>query len=246
MIMALRPHKGSPRFGFSIPELLVVVGIIGVLLALLLPALVKTRKSAQSTVCLANLRQLAQGFQMYVNENNGRTFPEMMDTWSWVKALTPPGGRAVLLCPEASEPRPGRIPPGGIKPGTAVHAWEGGDLLGSYGFNRWIGAYGPRPEPAPAWMTYPIHVRAKEAERVPVLGDCTDAYTNALDTDVVPDNLQGHTQFSEMGAYCIDRHSMAVNVAFMDGHAERVPLAGLWKLKWSEGFRPREVTVPRR
>jgi prepilin-type processing-associated H-X9-DG protein len=37
---------------------------------------------------------------------------------------------------------------------------------------------------------------------------------------------------------------MAVNVVFLDGHGEHVPLAGLWQLKWTENSVPRDVVVP--
>jgi prepilin-type processing-associated H-X9-DG protein len=39
------------------------------------------------------------------------------------------------------------------------------------------------------------------------------------------------------------RHKDGVNALFLDGHAEYVPVPGLWKLKWSETFQPKDVTV---
>jgi prepilin-type processing-associated H-X9-DG protein len=47
-----------------------------------------------------------------------------------------------------------------------------------------------------------------------------------------------------MAYFCVDRHDRAVNVTFLDGHAERVPLPGLWKLEWNRGFAYRNVVVP--
>jgi prepilin-type processing-associated H-X9-DG protein len=46
-----------------------------------------------------------------------------------------------------------------------------------------------------------------------------------------------------MSYFCIDRHRSAVNVVFLDGHATRVPLAELWKLKWNGAFVPKDVVV---
>jgi len=59
------------RRGFTLVELLVVIGIISVLISLLLPTLSKARKSASAVVCLSNLRQVGIGMMQYVNDNRG-------------------------------------------------------------------------------------------------------------------------------------------------------------------------------
>ena len=60
---------GAP--GFTLVELLVVIGIIAVLVAMLLPALNKARQAAMTAHCLARLRELNSATMLYVTENRG-------------------------------------------------------------------------------------------------------------------------------------------------------------------------------
>lgn len=62
----------SGRAGFTLVELLVVIGIIGLLSALLLPALARAQSKGQGIACLNNLRQLAVATQLYADDFDGR------------------------------------------------------------------------------------------------------------------------------------------------------------------------------
>jgi len=75
-LLAVRP--GTAGAAFTLIELLVVIVIIGVLAALLLPVLSRSKESARSTACISNLRQIGIALQLYVDANDNR-LPIMRD-----------------------------------------------------------------------------------------------------------------------------------------------------------------------
>lgn len=250
---------------FTLVELLVVIAIIALLMSILMPALSRARAQAQTLVCQNNLRQLTIGLNLYSISNDNKALESQGGPDYWFtqiaaylgdseyrndpqKALE--DGMAVIFCPSTKDPQA----PMGYSEGSASNSWryhvDPYNAEGSYALNGWVGGW--TFEQMDAYNTLPLELKGISFRDsvpgradIPVFCDATWVDTLPQHWQEPPVDLYGggadNTGFSRI---CIDRHKMAINLSFADGHVGRVALADLWKLKWNKKFESVDVQVP--
>ena len=230
---------------FTLIELLVVLAIIGILAALLLPAISNSKRKAQQIQCVGNLHQLGLGIQNFVADHHaypsGIAGTNSDNPGTWMTQLQR-GGFGV------SKPRPYFFSEGvwrcpSARLSTDRHSrW----IPVSYGYNAYGGLAIGSPTNALGLMGHFVSFSAlfepiKESE-VPVPSDMM----------AIGDSLRGGAYFMRESLDFLDRtgrasarHHGKVNVAFCDGHVESPTLKFLFQdtseaalVRWNRDHQP--------
>lgn len=209
----LRRRRAQPAF--SLVELLTVIAIMGILIALLLPAIQQSRAAARRTQCQSNLRQWAIAVQTHADIHGGvlprrgqgsQPVKQLTRSTDWFNALPPlmeerpyselsqlglapkSGDCSVWVCPEAQEINPSAYPSYSVDPKNCF----------SYAMNMALSVW-DQPNPDALRKLGPTHTMV-------FMADSPGPWCSTLPSK---------NPYSPAA-----RHLGTVNIAFMDGHVD--------------------------
>jgi len=206
------------RRGFTIVELLVVIAIIGMLLALLLPAVQAAREASRRAKCASNMRQVGLAIRQYCDVNRGRwpltthtsdTDTAGLYTKAWIYTIAPfmEDVDAIRICPD--DP----------------HGDERLKIkMTSYALNGYLTIEAPPP------LQYLNATKLKATSKTILMFELADTKPLDLTSDdvhcfnwFVKSAITSGSVFNNIkGDVQTDRHGGSANYLYADGHVERI------------------------
>jgi len=263
------PRRFTGLTGFTVTELLTVVGLIALIVSLLLPVVAKARAAAHTATCLSNLRQMGTALILYTAENRGRVIdyiwytPDTPDVaWNgyWPGVVNHYGVHDnAILCPAAAEPSTSEVNRGY---GNVAFAWTGkygvdGTVVrlndttyreSSYGYNRYLTAGGGFAADRAAVRMGAL----RNGPNFPAFMDCAyvDAepfnYNSDYPAESPPDLRGEHLRpdSPDHWRFLLARHGRGINFAMADGSARWVRLEETYTLAWNGAWRKYLLKLP--
>jgi len=225
--------------GFTLVELLVVIGIIAVLISLLLPTLGKAREQATRLKCLNSARQLAVANQMYLTSNNnylpysnwGPTSPAGARV-GWLYDGGPPGLNAAnpalvetgVFWPLLKNREIYRCPTH-VKAETATFGVGFSDALTSYLMNGAVNSFGRTNSAGKILLWKSNHFKITD-----ILFWEADERNGAAWNDGASFPGESFDPTTPSAAGLATRHGKVASMSFHDSHAEWMPHSEFYKL----------------